>query len=68
MPVFFGIPLFLEFADIAAKFPEKGEAFITFLTTSEFMLFIMGYSTYIFMQKMITGITYNTETDKVTFH
>ena len=68
LPCMIGIPMIIEFGDLATKYPEKAELVIGLLSSADLLMFVQSWMTYAFMRKMVTNISYNNETDKLTFH
>ena len=66
VPAMIGIPCFIEFADLEARYAEKAELIMALLSSVDLIFFFKSYFIYTFMQKLVTKITYNVETDKVT--
>ena len=59
----FGIPAYLELADLNAKFGEKAELMSQLLTVTDIMIFGFSYCIYAYMQRYVSKINYNAETD-----
>ena len=62
------IPMIIEFGDIATKYPEKAELVMALLSSADLLIFVQTWLTYNFMRKMVTSISYNNETDKLTLN
>ena len=66
MPIVIGIPMFLELVDVAAINPEKAGIATALLTVADLFFFVRSYFLYSYLRKMVTKISYNPETDKLT--
>ena len=74
LPLIIGIPFALEFwptifetFDWPAPEPQKAERAMALFATSDMLITASGYKNWSAMRKMVTKITYNHETDRLTF-
>jgi hypothetical protein len=65
VPAMLGIPAFMEFADIGAIYAERADTVMAVLSVVDLGFVGISYMTYTFLQKLVTKIEYNHETDKV---
>ena len=67
VPAMIGIPCFMEFADIEGIYAERADLVMGVLSMVDLIFVIKSYILYQFLQKLVTKVEYNHETEKITF-
>ncbi len=62
-----GIPAFMEFADIASIYAERADTIMALLSVIDLVFVVKSYMLYTFLQKLVTKVEYNHETEKLMF-
>jgi len=67
LPAMISIPAFIEFADLETIYAERAETVMLALSCIDMVFFVKSYILYQFLQKLVTKITYDSESDKLIF-
>jgi len=68
LPAMIAIPAFIEFGDLEAIYDDRAETVMMVLSGIDLFFFAKSYMLYTFLQKLVTHISYNPETNKLTVH
>lgn len=66
LPMMIGIPAFMEFVDIQAKYGERADLVMGIFTAIDVIFCVKTYLLYHFLQKLVSEIEYDSVEDKVT--
>jgi hypothetical protein len=67
VPTMIAIPAFIEFADLETMYAERAETVMLTLSCIDLIFFVKSYFLYMFLQKLVTKITYDHTNDKLIF-